>query len=46
MKPTARREAVGIKRRIHFNQYCLAPMLEKGLVARTDPEHPNSPLQE
>ena len=46
MKPTALREAVGIKSRIHFNRYSLAPMLEKGLVVRTDPEHPNSPLQE
>lgn len=32
MKPAALREAVGIKSRIHFNRYCLAPMLEKGLV--------------
>ena len=40
------RAAVGIKSRIHFNRYCLAPMLEKGLVVRTDPEHPNSPHQE
>ena len=40
------REAVGIKNRIHLNRYCLAPMLEKGLVVRTDPEHPNSPHQE
>ena len=46
MKPTALREAVGIKSRIHFNRYSLAPMLEKGLVVRTDPEHPNSPHQE
>ena len=40
------RAAVGIKSRIHFNRYYLAPMLEKGLVVRTDPEHPNSPHQE
>ena len=46
MKPAALRAAVGIKSRIHFNRYCLAPMLEKGLVVRTDPEHPNSPHQE
>ena len=45
MKPAALREAV-IKSRIHFNRYYLAPMLEKGLVVRTDPEHPNSPHQE
>ncbi len=32
MKPAALREAVGIKSRIHFNRYYLAPMLEKGLV--------------
>ncbi len=37
MKPAALRAAVGIKSRIHFNRYCLAPMLEKGLVVRTDP---------
>ena len=46
MKPEALRAAVGIKSRIHFNRYYLAPMLEKGLVVRTDPEHPNSPHQE
>ena len=46
MKPAALRAAVGIKSRIHFNRYCLAPMLEKGLVVRTDPEHPNAPHQE
>ena len=46
MKPAALRAAVGIKSRIHFNRYYLAPMLEKGLVARTAPEHPNSPHQE
>ena len=32
MKPAALCEAVGIKSRIHFNRYYLAPMLEKGLV--------------
>ena len=37
--------AVGIKSRIHFNQYYLPPMLKKGLVVRTDPKHPNSPHQ-
>ena len=37
---------VGIKSRIHFNRYYLAPMLKKGLVVRTDPEPPNSPHQE
>jgi hypothetical protein len=38
--------AVGIRSRIHFNRYYLAPLLEKGLIVRTDPEHPNSPHQE
>ena len=28
------------------DRYYLAPMLEKGLVVRTDPQHPNSPHQE
>ena len=46
MKPAALRAAVGIKSRIHFNRYYLAPLLEKGLIVRTDPEHPNSPHQE
>ena len=46
MNPAALRAAVGIKSRIHLNRYYLAPMLEKGLVVRTDPEHPNSPHQE
>ena len=40
------REAIGTKNRIHFNWYYLAPMLEKGLVVRTDPEHPNWTHQE
>ena len=31
MKPAALRAAVGIKSRIHFNRYYLAPMLERGL---------------
>ena len=46
MKPAALRAAVGIRSRIHFNRYYLAPLLEKGLIVRTDPEHPNSPHQE
>ena len=37
---------IGIKSRIHFNRYCLAPMLEKGLVVQSDPEPPNAPHQE
>ena len=46
MKPAALRAAVGIRSRIHFNRYYLAPLLEKGLIVRTNPEHPNSPHQE
>ena len=46
MKPALLRGAVEIKSRIHFNRYYLALMLEKGLVVRTNPEHPNSPHQE
>ena len=45
MKPAALREAVGIKRRDHFNEYYIVPMLEKGLIERTDPDHPRSPQQ-
>ena len=45
-RPAELRAAVGIKSRIHFNRYYLAPLLEKGLIVRTDPEHPNSPHQE
>lgn len=39
------REAVGIRSRIHFNRYYLAPLQEKGLIVRTDPDQPNSPRQ-
>ena len=46
MKPAAIRKAVGMKSRIHFIRYYIAPMLEKGLIVRTDPEHPQSPQQE
>ena len=46
MKPAALRAAVGIKSRIHFNRYYLAPLLGKGLIVRTDPERPNSRHQE
>ena len=46
MKPAAIRKAVGMKRRIHFVRYYIAPMLEKGLIVRTDPDHPRSPRQE
>ena len=46
MKPAAIRKAVGMKSRIHFIRYYITPMLEKGLIVRTDPEHPQSPQQE
>ena len=46
MKPSALREAVGIRSWIHFNWYYLAPMQEKGFIVRTDPDHPSSPHQE
>ena len=46
MKPAAIRKAVGMKSRIHFIRYYIAPMLEKGLIVRTDPDHPQSPQQE
>ncbi len=31
--------------RIHFSHYYMTPLIEKGLVARTDPENPMSPRQ-
>ena len=39
------RQAVGIRSCIHFNRYYLSPLLEKGVTARTDPDHPQSPQQ-
>ena len=30
---------------IHFNRYYLSPLLEKGVIARTDTDHPQSPQQ-
>ena len=38
-------EAVAIRSSIHFNRYYLSPLLEKGVIARTDPDHPQSPQQ-
>ena len=32
--------------RIHFSRYYMMPLVERGLVARTDPENPMSPRQE
>ena len=46
MKPAAIRKAVGIKSRIHFIRYYIMLMSEKGLIVRTDPNHPQSPQQE
>ena len=41
----ALRKAVGIRSSIHFNRYYLSPLLERGIIARTDPDHPQSPQQ-
>ena len=30
---------------IHFNRNYLSPLLGKGLIVRTDPDHPQSPQQ-
>ena len=46
MSPSELREAVGIRSRIHFSRYYMTPLMEKGLVARTDPDNPMSPRQE
>ena len=45
MRPSALRKAVGIRSSIHFNRYYLSPLQEKGIIARTDPDHPQSPQQ-
>ena len=45
MSPAALRAAVGIKSRIHFSRYYIEPLLAQGVIARTDPAHPNSPQQ-
>jgi len=45
MRPSAIREAIGIRNCTHFNRYYLAPMLSAGLIERTDPGHPQSPQQ-
>ena len=46
MRPSALREAVGIKSPIHFSRYYLRPLMEKGMIERTDPDSPKSPRQE
>ena len=40
------REAVGIRSRVHFSRCYMTSLVEKGLVARTDPDKPMSPRQE
>ncbi|MBQ0032801.1 MAG: transposase [bacterium] len=45
MRPSAIRKAVGIRNCTHFNRYYLSPLLGKGIIARTDPNHPQSPQQ-
>ena len=45
LRPSVIRKAIGINSSIHFNRYYLSPMLAQGLIARTDPEHPQSPQQ-
>ena len=45
MRPSALRKAVGIRSSIHFNRYYLSPLLERGIIARIDPDHPQSPQQ-
>ena len=32
--------------RVHFSRCYMTPLVEKGLVARTDPDKPMSPRQE
>ena len=34
MRPSALREAVGIRSRVHFSRCYMTPLVEKGLVAR------------
>ena len=45
MRPSALQKAVGIRNCTHFDRYYLAPMMGKGIVARTNPAHPQSPQQ-
>ena len=46
MRSSELREAVGIKSAIHFSRYYLTPLMEKGMIERTDPDSPKSPRQE
>ena len=45
LRSSAIRKAVGTCSGIHPSRYYLAPMMEKGLIRRTDPDHPQSPQQ-
>ena len=45
MRSSEIRKAVGISSCAYFNRNYVSPMMEKGLIARTDPEHPQSPRQ-
>src|SRR5574344_478843 len=44
-RAAALRKAVGIRSSLHFNRFYLSPLLERGIIARTDPDHPQSPQQ-
>ena len=46
LRPPALRNAVGIRSPIHFSRYYLTPLMEKGMIKRTDPDSPKSPRQE
>ena len=39
-------EDIGSKSPIHFFRYNLRPLMEKGMIGRTDPDSPKSPRQE
>ena len=39
-------EEIGSKSTIHFFRYCLRPLMENGMIERTDPDSPKSPRQE
>jgi hypothetical protein len=37
---------VAIRSRIHFSRYYMTPLMEKGMIERTDPDSPKSSRQE